>query len=240
MAGAGLPQLLLLATLTGLALWWPQRHRPQQAAWALATAAMLLGCLGLWLLPAVATAARPLGQLWNWAGGLLTLAGALLMMWALVRRTDMQRAEFGLRLRQRRGSLGPALMVSALVLGLHAAWLPWDRPQSGGVALETWLYQASLPGLMEEMLFRGLLLALAQRACPPRLRPRGWGGQPVGWAAAVVTLAFLALHGPSAASLLGVLPAALLFLWLRVFTGSLLLPVLVHNGWNLVLVAARA
>jgi membrane protease YdiL (CAAX protease family) len=32
---------------------------------------------------------------------------------------------------------------------------------------------------------------------------------------------------------LGVLPAALLYLWLRLHTGSLVAPVLVHNLWNL-------
>jgi membrane protease YdiL (CAAX protease family) len=30
-----------------------------------------------------------------------------------------------------------------------------------------------------------------------------------------------------------VLPAALLYLWLRARTGSLALPILVHNLWNL-------
>jgi membrane protease YdiL (CAAX protease family) len=49
----------------------------------------------------------------------------------------------------------------------------------------------------------------------------------------VVTLVFVALHGLRWGTLVGVLPAALLYLWLRLRTGSLALPVLVHNAWNL-------
>jgi membrane protease YdiL (CAAX protease family) len=40
--------------------------------------------------------------------------------------------------------------------------------------------------------------------------------------------------------LAGVLPAALLYLWLRARSGSLVLPILVHNLWNLSVYAAHA
>ena len=43
----------------------------------------------------------------------------------------------------------------------------------------------------------------------------------------------LTLHGVTMGTLLGVLPAALLYLWLRARTGSLIAPVVVHNLWNL-------
>jgi len=67
---------------------------------------------------------------------------------------------------------------------------------------------------------------------PFRARQRIFG-VPVGWGGVVVTLVFVALHGVSPGTLLGVLPASLLYLWLRVHTGSLVAPVLVHNLWNL-------
>ena len=111
--------------------------------------------------------------------------------------------------------------------------------RAGGVGfiVETWLYQATLPGLFEEVLFRGLALALADRAFPRR-----WNiaGSPIGFGGVVVSVAFVALHAHSAQAVVSVLPAALLYLWLRARTGSLMLPVAVHTGWNLlVLVAAR-
>jgi uncharacterized protein len=83
---------------------------------------------------------------------------------------------------------------------------------------------------VEESLFRGVLLALLDRAFVGR---RSVFGAPIGWGGVVVTLVFLALHGFSVGTLLGVLPAALLYLWLRARTGSLVLPIVVHNLWNL-------
>jgi len=59
------------------------------------------------------------------------------------------------------------------------------------------------------------------------------------WGAVVVTLVLLALHGLSVGTLLSVLPATLLYLWLRLRTGSLVLPVAVHNLWNLSIYAAH-
>jgi uncharacterized protein len=58
-------------------------------------------------------------------------------------------------------------------------------------------------------------------------------GATIGWGGVAVTLVFVALHGTSACALVGVLPPALLYLWLRAKTGSLVMPVVVHNLWNL-------
>jgi membrane protease YdiL (CAAX protease family) len=136
----------------------------------------------------------------------------------------------GFTWRQRPGAWRAALGVSALALSLNVLALNQSDFRLLGVPLETWLYQATLPGLMEEAVFRGVLLALLDRAFAAR---RSLAGVSVGWGGVVVTLVFVALHGWSAGALLGVLPAALLYLWLRLHTGSLVAPVLVHNLWNL-------
>jgi membrane protease YdiL (CAAX protease family) len=83
---------------------------------------------------------------------------------------------------------------------------------------------------LEELAFRGVLLALLDRALPPR-----WNvlGAPIGWGGVVLTAAFVALHGLRAGMLLGIVPAALLYLWLRARTGSLLAPIAAHLAWNL-------
>jgi membrane protease YdiL (CAAX protease family) len=80
---------------------------------------------------------------------------------------------------------------------------------------------------------------LAERAVAAG--PARWdamGGR-IGWGGLLVTLAFLALHGISLGTVLGVLPAALLYLWLRQRTGSLLVPIAAHNLWNLSVYAAH-
>jgi len=87
-----------------------------------------------------------------------------------------------------------------------------------------------LAGVLEELVFRGVLLALLDRALPQR-----WhiAGAYIGWGGVALTAAFVALHGLRPGLLLGVLPAALLYLWLRERTGSLLAPIAAHLAWNL-------
>lgn len=98
------------------------------------------------------------------------------------------------------------------------------------------LYQSTLPGLVEEAIFRGVLLALLDRAFSARSMVLG---APLGWGGMVVTLGFVLLHPLTASSLWAVLPPAGLDLWLRARTSSLALPVLVHNSWNVLAYIAR-
>jgi membrane protease YdiL (CAAX protease family) len=122
------------------------------------------------------------------------------------------------------------MAVTALALLLNVLLSRASSHTLPGVSLETWLYQASVPGLVEESLFRGVLLALLDRAFSARCR---FAGADFGYGALVVTALFGLLHGFQLGTLLGVWPAALLYLWLRARTGSLLVPVLAHNLWNL-------
>jgi len=231
--GVGSAQVALAvgALLVAPALW-----RPAPRPWAVAFLATLALCLLLPALPAAWPGERLLGNRWNWSGQALTLLATLGMSVLLVRRAGLSWREMGFTWTQRRGSLRPALAVSGVVLVVHFVWMSFSPLRLTGVTLETWLYQASMPGLVEELLFRGVLLALLDRAFVARRQ--GFGGS-FGWGSAVVTLVFLALHGVRIGHLTGVLPAALLFLWLRQRTGSLVMPILVHNLWNLSVHAAH-
>jgi uncharacterized protein len=229
--GSALFALALAALLVAPALF-----RPAPRLWALAFLSTLALCLWLPALPALWPGERLLGTHWNWSGQWLALAGTLWMAMNLVRHAGLSWREMGFTWRQCHGSLRPSLLLSALVLGMHFVWMRFSPLRLAGVSLETWLYQASLPGLVEESLFRGVLLALLDRAFIAR---RKCFGVSFGWGAAVVTLVFLALHGARIGHLSGVLPAALLFLWLRRRTGSLVLPIGVHNLWNLSVHAAH-
>jgi membrane protease YdiL (CAAX protease family) len=225
--GTGAPLLALaLAALLVLPGWRDAARR----GWLVAFLATLTLCIALLALPPLLPGGRLIGARWNWGGGLLALGGLVWIASLLARRAGLSWAAMGFTWRQRPGAWRAALGVSALALSLNVLVLNRSDFRQPGVPLETWLYQATLPGLMEELLFRGVLLALLDRAFPARRRM--WGVS-VGWGGLVVTLVFVALHGWSAGTLLGVLPAALLYLWLRLHTGSLLAPVLVHNLWNL-------
>ena len=227
----------LLALALGALLLAPAWARPAARPWAVAALASLAVGLGMWFVPALWPGPRWIGERWNWSGALLALAATLALAWVCQRRLGLGWAEFGCRWRQAPGSLAPALAASAALLALHAATLPWAARAPIAAGVEGWLYQASLPGLVEEGLFRGLALALADRATPPRWRV---AGARIGWGGVAVGAVFVALHGPAPAALAAVLPAAALYLWLRARTGSLVLPVVVHNAANLLVLAAAA
>ena len=223
------------ALVLAAAMVAPALGRPSARPWAVAFLATLTLGLGLPALPAAWPGAPSLGR-WNWAGQTLALLALLAMAALLVRRAGMSWHEMGFTWRQQRGSVPAALAVSAAVLGVHFVSTRAVAAPLPALSLQTWLYQATLPGLVEEVLLRGVLLALLDRAFGVRRR---WLGVSWGWGAVVVTAVFVALHGVRPMALASALVAGLLFVWLRLRTGSLMLPVVVHNAWNLAVLAAH-
>jgi membrane protease YdiL (CAAX protease family) len=217
---------LSIAALLMLQAW----RRTEARAWIGAFLATLVLFLGLQNLPPMLPGERLFGERWNWAGQLLALAGGLGIAWLMVRRAGLPWPAMGFTWRQRPHSWRAALGVSAVALSLNVLLIHQSSFRLHEVPLETWLYQATLPGLVEESLFRGVLLALLDRAFAAR---RLVFAAPVGWGGVVISAVFVTLHGVTPGALLAVLPASLLYLWLRARTGSLVAPILVHNLWNL-------
>lgn len=166
----------------------------------------------------------------NWQGKLLALAGTLLVA-----------ARFGLRgsgitVAQRPGSLHTAIPVSALYMAFFvgvALVFPNDAPTREDVA-----FQLTLPGIEEELFYRGILLLALDRAFTGRIPVLGvdWG-----WGALLSCMLFGLAHafgygsdGFSFEPLFFLLTAvpSLVAVWLRYRTGSLLLPVVLHNFGN--------
>lgn len=119
-------------------------------------------------------------------------------------------------------AIGLALLLNVVVMLVRGAAPVRIGPAAVAAVL--------LAAVLEELVFRGVLLALLDRALPQR-----WhiAGAYVGWGGIALTVAFVALHGLRPGELLGVLPAALLYLWLRERSGSLLAPIAAHLAWNL-------
>lgn len=202
------------------------------ARWALAAAALAALLLGLQALPPMLFGA---GR-WNWAGHALALAALAGVAWALRSRIGLTAAAMGFTRR-------PAPGRQPAAAGVTLAMLAWQAvavlrlPAPADVTAEDLWFQATMPGLFEEALFRGLLLALLDRAWPPRWRV---AGVDLGWGGVAVTVAFVALHATSFASIQAVAPLALALLWLRGWTGGLVWPVFLHNAWNVLAFALRA
>jgi uncharacterized protein len=181
-------------------------------------------------LPSSVGALDLLGGHWNWTGKLFSLALSVLAMATL----RLSCEAVGLTFRQRQLKVGILALVLFVVWGGTLGWL--FNP--GAADAETLLFQATMPGLAEELAYRGIAPAILLGLV------RGQGaveGMP--WAVIVaVSILFGVWHGLSYSDghfgfaplsalfpLIGSIPGG----WLRFKTGSLIVPVLGHGLANL-------
>lgn len=168
----------------------------------------------------------------NWQGKLLALVGTLVI--AALPAFTWRRV--GLTLAQAPGSLRAALPVLLIYCAFFTALavaFP-SEPESR----EEIAFQLTMPGLEEEPFYRGILLFALDRAFAGRVRFLGveWG-----WGAVLSCMLFGLTHalgfsdgGFSFDPIYMALTAVPSFIgvWLRLRTGSLLLPVAMHNFGN--------
>ncbi|QLC65023.1 CPBP family intramembrane metalloprotease [Flavobacterium sp. LPB0248] len=115
-------------------------------------------------------------------------------------------------------------------------------PKGNAFNLETFLFQATMPGLTEEILFRGISLWLLDKAFVPKWNYRGIR---FGWAFVIVTVLFGVSHGAILDQDLHLkfdiitmvyltLISSLSVGILRQFSGNLIYSILGHNTINLI------
>jgi hypothetical protein len=224
--GATLLLLLLAGGIIGLAD--RARFSPR---WLLAAAALVL-INDLMLTRFYGAMPDLVGGEWNWQGKLLALAATL----AIAALPMFGWRRVGLTLAQEPGSLRAALPVLLLYCSFFVAIalaFPGEPATGGDIA-----FQLTMPGLEEEAFYRGLLLFALYKAFAGRLRFLGveWG-----WGAILSCLLFGLTHAfgfsdgqfsfDPLTMALTALPA-FIGVWLRLRTGSLLLPILMHNFGN--------
>jgi membrane protease YdiL (CAAX protease family) len=211
--------------LTGLLLMISGADRRRWAARVLAL--LLVYLAAFWLATAIVPPTH------TGIAALAAGAAVLLAVQPLIALGLLDRTEIGLA-PPLAGSAAPALIAIVLGVAFNVLVMKQREPlplQVIGIA--SVLLAAPL---IEEFVFRGVLLALADRASPPR-----WNvlGARIGTGGVLLTLAFIALHGLRPGMLLGIAPAALLYLWLRARTGSLLWPIAAHVAWNLAVIVVH-
>ena len=174
-----------------------------------------------------------IGGEWNWTGKVLALAITL----AVASHPAMRWQRSGLTLRHNPGSLvscAPIAILYCLFFLALALVFP-NEPASA----ESMAFQLTMPGLEEEPFYRGVLLLALNEAFRGRIRAMGieWGwGAVISCALFGLTHAFgySAENGFQFDALTMALTAVPSFLavWLRERSGSLLLPIIVHNFGN--------
>lgn len=173
-----------------------------------------------------------LGGDWNWQGKIL----ALIVTLAIAALPAFGWARCGLTFAQAAGSWRAAWPVAALYCGFFLA-IALAFPGDSATSEET-AFQLSMPGLAEEPFYRGVLLFALDRAFQGRKRLLGveWG-----WGALLLCWLFGMDHAfgfaggefsfdPAVLALTAI--PSLLAVWLRLRSGSLLLPMLLHNFGN--------
>lgn len=167
---------------------------------------------------------------WNWAGKVYSLAFSAVVIAAF----GMNARATGLILPQKNVKTGAIALIPLILMGVVLALVHQPSPPSG----ETVAFQLLMPGLAEELAFRGiapaLLLGLVRGQTPPSGIP---------WIViCIAAIPFGAVHGLSysdgafAFDLgqgLWTASGGIIYGWLRFSTGSLLFPLLAHSFTNL-------
>ena len=232
--GWGPAALLLLAL--------PALRNPRNTRWLLLTVAIILADSIATLIPFIY---RPLlipHLHYNWSGKLIDIAVMVTIMLALVASGAFRRTDLGFSLRQAPGSRRDTALVAIPFLLLVAVLAATEWGNTTLPNPETILYEATLPGLAEELAWRGLLLALFDRMFAGRVTILGAS---LGYGAIATSLVFGFVHGVQFDSKLvlhtaldnGIFAAVtgLVLVWIRARTKSLVFPILTHNATNLVL-----
>ena len=178
---------------------------------------------------------------WNWQGCLLSVLWPLL----LVRLAPgISLASIGVSSRLRRGWLKPSIVALFIAMAVPAAFFALGSRVK--LTTEGWIYLSIMPGLAEELVFRGVIQSLLNRAFP-----KSWhlAGALCGWGLVITAVLFAGANGlvavdaqlhPRIVLHAGIAPLLMSLVsgWVRERTDSIWPSVFGHNLSNLVIPAA--
>lgn len=176
-----------------------------------------------------------LGGRYNWEGKIAAVATTLAVA-ALIFRGKW--AEWGFTWKQNGPAVGLGYVVTVVFILANAAFVYWYWP---GVKVEPVIdmaYQMTMPSLDEELVYRGVLLLMLDRAFKPQIHILG---APFGFGALISVALFYVTHALRVDAdwdvvfiAFEILPLIYAVFWtyIRAATGSLLLPVLMHSWAN--------
>ncbi len=216
-----------IAAITFLGLRWLDKR--VVVVYALAAAVYLGADDFVTGLPSILRSLSLDGADWNWTGKFLSLALSALVIVVL----KLAPEAVGLTLRQRSMKVGLIGLVFFVVWGATLGLL--FKP--GAPDAETLLFQATMPGFAEELVYRGIAPAILLGLLRKKRHPDG-----IPWSViAATSIVFGVWHGLEYSDgsfgfntmsalfpFIGSIPGG----WLRYKTGSLVFPVLAHSFAN--------
>jgi len=230
---------LLASYLTLLVLASPALFRKQARGWVIVLMIMLVGdVIALIVGSSIQHTVFGYALHYTWGYKVFSLTFGLIFAIILIATGEFRSRELGLSFLQAPGTGRVFLTVVlpyVVLITVQAAM----RSSGKDFSLETSLFQATMPGLTEELAFRGIYLALFDRMFAARFRVFG---AELGYGAIATSLVFAMAHVvrfdahfiPQVAIVPGIwmTVGALFLVWLRCRSRSLVLPVVVHNLSN--------
>ncbi len=175
---------------------------------------------------------------YNWIGTILATIIALIFIF--YHRKDI-REELGFSTKTKKTlQFGLILFIGFLLFDFVFKLILF--PKGGEFKLEPFLFQATMPGISEEIVFRGILLWLLSKAFIPSKKIKG---VLFGWGFVIVTFTFAMIHGVILKENMEIkidyvtiiyltIITSLSLGFLRKFSGTLIVPIVGHNVVNLI------
>ncbi len=172
-----------------------------------------------------------IGENWNWTGKLMAICAMLIVASA----PAFGWRKVGLTLRQNEGSwVAWAALAALTAVIFYFAY----QAGEGRSDFETIAFQWTMPGIDEELFYRGVLLLALNEAFAGRLKVLG---APIGFGGLLTCILFGAIHALEwnngavefdLATFAMTGGPAVILLWMRERTGSILASVIGHNVAN--------
>ena len=235
MAGLRYSLVLMLVLLALIVCMLPFSRRPR-LPWLVAALIFFLSYELCLVLPLTVPSLHLRFGTWNWSGKALAILASLCWLPAF----QLSRAETGLHLPRSPRAWTAAILGTLVLVTLSIAECAWNSPQP--YTAEHLVFEATMPGLDEELAYRGVLFALLRRGLPGKYE----GSRSQILSAIPVTALFwmahvLSLHQGRIACSFNkpdVLLASILFMALRLGSGSTFVCAAAHNLDNVANVLA--
>ncbi len=167
---------------------------------------------------------------WNWTGKIFAIIGAILFL-SFYRKFPL--SHYFLTFRQNEEFLKKGICIIGFILLIQTIFAFFSPPKT--LHLETLLFQYSMPGISEEIAYRGIMLGLLVKVLKSKqmiLNPSVW----------ITAILFGMAHGFSLSKdfdiilkiqpFLSSMSYGLIFGWLTIKSGSILLAIISHNLVN--------